>query len=73
MASPTTVPVVTLPGRDPMEARRRCLDEGIALSCRDGRLRISAARMPIIEDVDRLVNALRNLCRESTFPDVESL
>ena len=50
-----------LPGRDPVKVREECIKRNIVLSCRGGRLRISPHGYNTPEDLDRLLEVVREV------------
>lgn len=53
----------SLPGIDPVEFRKHCLKNSVALACRSGRLRISLHGYNNEQDVERLVQAIESYAR----------
>ena len=49
-----------LPGQDPLQLRKHCLQEGVVLACRGGKLRLSAHAYNDAEDLGKMMDALRS-------------
>jgi selenocysteine lyase/cysteine desulfurase len=49
-----------MPGQDSLALKRKCLSAGVVMSCRGGLLRISPHAYVNEQDIDRLVEAVKN-------------